>query len=124
MLNATSRLAIKIQHLPEWEVDWEDSKPQKPRSALQITDILPNEADGRELHQQAVSFVMRLLVEEFESLSDLVRYAPLEEHLHPIATSEVVPMELLFRDEKYTSENVEILKKIAIDANLHGSPQV
>ena len=124
MLNATSRLANKVQHLPEWEVDWEDSKPQNPRSTLQITDILPNEADGRELHEQAVNFVMRLLVEVFESLRGLARYAPQEKNLHPVATSEVVPMELLFRDEKYTSENVEILKKIAMDANLHGNPQV
>ena len=61
--------------------------------------------------------MMRLLVEEFESLSNLVRYAPLEEHLHPIATSEVVPMEPC-------SGMKNILKKIAIDANLYGSPQV
>ena len=34
-------------------------------------------------------------------------------------------MRLLFRDEKYTSENVEILKETAKDANLHGTyPQV
>ena len=87
-------------------MDWEDNKTQKPRSTLQITDILPNEADGKELHEQAVNFVMRLVVEEFESLRGLARYAPLEKNLHSVATSEVVPMEFLFRDEKYTSENV------------------
>ena len=34
-------------------------------------------------------------------------------------------MRLLFRDEKYTSENVEVLRETAKDANLQGSsPQV
>ena len=51
MLNATSRLAISIQHLPEWEVDWDDTKPQKSRRELQLHDILPSEADGEEFHR-------------------------------------------------------------------------
>ena len=71
MLNATSRLAISIQHLPEWEVDWDDTKPQKPRRELQLHDILPSEADGEEFHRRAVHFVMQLLVAEFDSLSKL-----------------------------------------------------
>ena len=124
MLNATSRLAISIQHLPDWEVDWDDTKPQKSRRELQLHDILPSEADGEEFHKRAVHFVMQLLVAEFDSLSNLSRYVPPEKPLFPATKTNVVPMRLLFRDEKYTSENVEILKETAKDAGLQGSPQV
>ena len=124
MLNATSRLAISIQHLPEWEVDWDDTKPQKSRRELQLNDILPSEADGEEFHRRAVHFVMQLLVSEFDSLSNLSRYVPPEKPLFPATKTNVVPMRLLFRDEKYTSENVEILKETAKDAGLQGRPQV
>lgn len=71
MLNGTSQLAISIQHLPEWEVDWDDTKPQKPRRELQPHDILPSEADGEEFHRKPFHFVMHLLVTEFDSLSKL-----------------------------------------------------
>ena len=110
--------------MPEWEVDWDDTKPQKPRRELQLHDILPSEADGEEFHRRAVHFVMQLLVTEFDSLSNLSRYLPPETLVFPAAKTNVVPMRLLFRDEKYTSENVEILRETAKDANLQGSPQV
>ena len=124
MLNATSRLAVDIRHLPDWEVDWDDTKPQRSRKELHLQDVLPSEADGEEFHRRAVHFVMQLLVTEFDSLSDLKRHIPPEEPLFPATKTNVVPMRLLFRDEKYTSENVEILKEMAKDANLHGNPQV
>ena len=110
--------------MPEWEVDWDDTKPQKPRRELQLHDILPSEADGEEFHRRAVHFVMQLLVTEFDSISNLSRYLPPETPVFPAAKTNVVPMQLLFRDEKYTSENVEILRETAKDANLQGSPQV
>jgi len=124
MLNATSRLAVRIQHLPDWEVDWEDTKPQKSRRELKLHDILPSEADGEEFHQRAVHFVMQLLVTEFDSLADLRKHVSPEEQAFPPIKTDVAPMRILVRDEKYTSENVEILKETAKDANLHGNPQV
>ena len=124
MLNAASRLAVDIQHLPDWEVDWDDTKPQRSRKGVQLQDVLPSEADGEEFHWRAVHFVMQLLVTEFDSLSDLKRHVHPEEPLFPATKTNVVPMRLLFRDENYTSENVEILKETAKDANLHGNPQV
>lgn len=39
MMNATSRLAVRIQHLPDWEVDWEDTKPQKSRRELKLLNF-------------------------------------------------------------------------------------
>ena len=34
MLNVTARLAVKVQNLPDWEVDWDDITPQCSRSSL------------------------------------------------------------------------------------------
>ena len=67
---------------------------------------------------------MQLLVTEFDSLSDLKRHVHPEEPLFPATKKNVVPTRLLFRDEKYTSENVEILKETEKGANLYGNPQV
>ena len=67
---------------------------------------------------------MQLLVTEFDSLSNLSRYVPPEKPLFPDTKTNVVPMRLLFRDEKYTSESVEILKKTAKGAGVQGSPHV
>jgi len=120
MLNATSRLAVRIQHSPDWEVDWEDTKPKKSRRELKLHDILPSEADGEEFHRRAVHFVMQLFVTEFDSRK---RVSP-EKQAFPPTRTDVARMRILFRDEKYTSENVEILKETAKDANLHGNPQV
>ena len=92
MLNATSRLAVDIRHLPDWEVDWDDTKPQRSRKELHLQDVLPSEADGEEFHQRAVHFVMQLLVTEFDSLSDLKRHIPPEEPLFPATKTNVVPM--------------------------------
>ena len=57
-------------------------------------------------------------------MSDLAKLVPAPEHLHPITKSEVVPMKMLFYDEKYKSETIKILSKLACDANLSGDPQV
>ena len=102
---------VSIKHLSDWEVDWDDTKPLRSRKGLQLKDLLPSEADGEE----------QLLVTEFDSLSDLKRHVHPEE---PLLTANVVLMRLLFQNEKYTSENVEILRETAKDSNLHGNPQV
>ena len=85
---------------------------------------LPSEVDGEEFYRRAVHFVMQLLVTEFDSLSNLSRYVPPEKPLFPDTKTNVVPMRLLFRAEKYTSESVEILKETAKGAGVQGSPHV
>ena len=34
MLNLTTRLAVNIRYLPDWEVDWSDTCPQRSRESL------------------------------------------------------------------------------------------
>lgn len=112
MMNATSRLAVRIQHLPDWEVDWEDTKPQKSRRELKLLNVLPSGADGEEFHWRAVHFVMQFLVTQFDSLTDLRKHVSPEEQAFPPTKTDVAPMRILFQDEKYnTSENVDILKQ-------------
>ena len=121
MMNVTSRLALRIRYLPDFEFDWSDTTPQRPRDSLTADDFLPSEEDARILKQHAVHFMMGFLVESFTSLSDLTKFVPALEHLHPITKSEVVPMKVLFYDEKYKSETIS---RLACDANLSGTPQV
>ena len=67
---------------------------------------------------------MKFLAEEFESLSDLQLFVPKHQSPHPVQKSEVIPIKILFKDEKYISETVDILSQLMIDANITGSPQV
>ena len=50
MENTTSRLAIRIQNYPPYEVDWADNSAQKARCDLEEKDILPNDEDGQQLY--------------------------------------------------------------------------
>ena len=68
--------------------------------------------------------MMRFLVKEISSLSDLKDLVPPESPMHPVQKTETIPMCVLFKDEKYTSETVDILAQLIIDANLNGQPQV
>ena len=43
---------------------------------------------------------------------------------HPPQKSEVVPMKILFKDEKLKSDTIEILTQLIKDGNLDGTPQV
>ena len=122
MLNMTARLAIEMRNLPDWEVDWDDVTPQRDPATLTISDLLPGEADGVELQKRAVVHVMRVLVEEFPALSYLDPLLPTEES--PDSRSNVVPMKILFKDEKYIAETTEILTRLATDAELSGKPEV
>ena len=124
MLNITSRIAIRIRYLPDWEVDWNDTTPQKSRNSLTVVDFLLNESDAAETHERAVRYMMKFMVTTFKTFSDLKQFIPDEKSLHPIMKTEVVPMKVLFRDEKYISETIEILTDIAKDARLSGQPQV
>lgn len=124
MANLTSRLAINIRYLPEFEFSWSDCTPQRRRSSLTIDDFLPSESDAAILQERAVCYVMRFLVENFSHLKHIAFLVPPTEPLHPIAKSTVVPMKILFKDEKYKSVTIEILSQLLLDAGLSGEEQV
>ena len=124
MMNITSRLAIRIQHLPDWPVDWSDVTPVGSRLSLSLVDFMPTEEDAGYLQKRATGFMMRFLVREFSDLKDLARYAPDEEQVHTVDKSEVVPMMVLFKDEKFVSETIDIMAQLIEDAHLSGNPEV
>ena len=125
MVNVTARLAVKIQNLPPWEVDWSDRNHQKSRSSLTIDDILPSQDDSAEFMRRAVRYLMCFLVSEFSALADLEKFVPPEQTPHPVRKAEVIPMKLLFKDEKYTAETIDILSDYITAAQLTGvEPQV
>ena len=57
--SVTSRLAVKVKYTPPGTINWGDKKSQKPRQELTISDLIPNEDDGEELHRRAVDYIMR-----------------------------------------------------------------
>ncbi len=72
----------------------------------------------------ATHYIMNYLVREFSGLADLKEFAPAQQPLHPVEKSEVVPMKVLFKDEKYRSETSDILSQLMGDADLKGASQV
>jgi len=124
MTNLTSRLAIKIRYLPDFSFSWTDNSPQRPRSSLRIDDFLPSEIDAAILKERSVHYIMSFLVENFSGLKHLSHLVPPTEPLHPIAPTEVVPMKILFKDEKYKSITIDILTQLLADADLNGDEQV
>ena len=66
---------------------------------------------------------LKFLVSNFSTFSDLKKFAPDEAPLHPVVKTEVIPMKILFRDEKYISKTIEVLTKLVEDAKLCGEPQ-
>ena len=67
---------------------------------------------------------MGFLVEAFTCLEYLRPFVPAMESLHQLQKSQVIPMKLLFRDEKYKSETIQMLSRLIKDANLSGDPEV
>jgi hypothetical protein len=124
MLNATARLAIRIRYLPDFPFEWTDTEPQRSRQSLTIDDFLPSSEDAMKLQQSAVQYLMSFLVENFTDLADLQCYVPPTEPIHPPQKSEVVPMKILFKDEKLKSDTIDILTQLMMDSNLDGTPQV
>ena len=105
MTNLTSRLAIKIRYLPDFDFSWSDSTPQQPRSSLTTDDFLPNELDAAILKE----LPDEVSCGDIPNLKHLAAVIPPLEPLHPVVKSEVVPMKILFKDEKYKSATIEIL---------------
>lgn len=124
MLNVTSRLAVRLRHFPDWDFDWSDNTPQQKRESLELEDFLPDEEDGLHIQMRAVEYTMRFFANEFTSLERLRKYAPAHQQLHPVEKTEVVPQKVLFKDEKYIHETIEILAQLIDDVNLNGDPQV
>ena len=124
MMNVTSRLAVKIRYLPDFEFSWSDNTPQRSHDSITIEDISPSEEDAKALKEHAIRYIMGFLVTSFTSLSKLAEFIPAVEPLHPVEKSEVVPMKLLLKDEKYKSETIDILFQLYEDAGLSGDPQV
>ena len=124
MLNVTSRLAIEIRDVPN-EVDWFDQCPQDSRSKLTAADILPGIDDALAIQQRALVFLQIFLTSEFDDLHDLQSFVPPAHSSSPVEKNpEIVPMKILFRDEKYVAENVAILGDLVKDAHLNQSDQV
>ncbi len=122
--DVTARLTVRVKHQPDGEFDWSNSAPQKSRNALTIDDLIPNQSDGEQLHKRAVDYVMYFLIVNFQSLYKLRQFAPTLQSPLPVSKSVVAPMKILPYDEKYTEENIHILKRIQSDAQLSGDPQV
>ena len=115
MMNVTTRLAVRIRHYPDWDVNWLDIEPQKNHTSLQLSDFLPSEGDAEALKLRAVHYMMWFLTQEFEALADMNQFTPKHGSPHPPTKSQVVP---LFKDEKYTSDTIDILAKLMEDGNL------
>lgn len=124
MLNVTARLAVRINNLPDWNVDWDDTTPQCPRSSLTIDHFLPSVDDAVALNDSAVQYTMEFLVQEFASLQDLKHHVPARKGLHPVQTPKVAPMAILFKDEKYKADTIEIIHQLMDDAKLSGKSEV
>ena len=71
MLNLTTQLAIKMDNIPDWSINWLDNKPQQSRNALNYTHFIPNKEDAENLGKYAVQFMIEFLVENFSSLRQL-----------------------------------------------------
>lgn len=100
MLNVTFRLAICIRDAPA-EVNWYDQSPQGSRSQLTVADILPD-ADGTTvLTKRALVFLQHFITSQFDDLHDLQPFLPGTPTPESVEKTEVVPMRLLFRDEKW-----------------------
>ena len=124
MMNVTTRLAVRIRFLPDFPFSWSDTSPQKSRQSLTVEDYLPNVSESHQLEERATRYMMGFLVKAFTCLQDLQPFVPAIESLHQPQKSQVIPMKLLFRDEKYKSETIQILSQLIRDADLSGDPQV
>ena len=123
MENTTSQLAVRMYKYPPFPFQWDDKSPQMSRGDLKEKDVLPSEGDGDCLRDHMLKFMMTFIVKEFKSLTDLAHFIP-SQSVPPAHKSEVLPLKLLFRDEKSIDENIQILVQYIKDAASDGSPQV
>ena len=124
MMNVTARLAVRISNLPNFEFDWSDTEPQCSRDSLKVEDLLPSREDSHELRERARAFVMEFLVTNVPCLKPLEKFVPGKVPIHPVTKSEVMPMKILFKDEKLKDETIDILTELTKDANLLGDNHI
>ena len=103
-----------------FRMEWHNST-EAP--AWSVDDLLPNEEDGQALFEKAVLYTMQVITENFPSIGSLKKFLPSPEITCP-HKSVVVPQKVLFRDEKYTDENIQILRQYIKDCKFTGNPQV
>ena len=123
MMNLTSRLAVRIKHLPNGTIDL-SNKTRQSQASLGLSDFLPSQDDCSLITKRAKEYVMRFLTSEFSALTKLQQFVPEQEMIHPASKSEFVPMKVLFKDEKYIAETIDILSALIEDASLNGDNQV
>ena len=54
---------------------------------------------------------MKILVSEFKFLNALQPHIPVRHSPHPVQKTTVVTMQILFKDEKYESDTIDILSQ-------------
>ena len=114
---------MNIRYTPDDQFDWSDDKPQRSMDSLTVADFMLSKSDAEEMSTRATRYMMGSLVANFSTFSDLKEFVPDETPLHPVVKTEVIPMKILFRDEKYISENDRDTKLLE-NAKLCGDPQV
>ena len=106
MLNITARLALSIENLPDWDINWKDYTPQCSRDSLTISDFVSS-VDDAVINKSATLYIMEFLVQEFPFLCDLKRHVPSRQPLH--VTKKPTPMKVLFKDESIKQKQLKLL---------------
>ena len=120
-MNVTARLATRIRYMPDFPFDWSDSQPQRRRQSLTADDYLPSTDDATAIEESGVQYLMGFLADNFDDLTSLRKHVPSIQPIHPPKKSEVVPMKILFKDEKLKTDTIDILSHLLSDANLEKS---
>ena len=97
-MNTTTRIAVEIKKLPDYDFDWNDHTPVQ---SLTEEDILPSENDGV---IRMVTYVKKFLIAKLDPLKHLRS----RNHSLYVRKSVVIPMKL-FHDENYTDENNDFM---------------
>ena len=66
-------------------------------ATLTISDLIPTENDGLELHKWAIQHVMQFLVTEFSSLNYLESLVPSDDSPQSVSKSSVIPMKIYLK---------------------------
>ena len=98
--------------------------PQRAVESLTIDDFVVSAEEAVQFTERAVEYTARFLVREFKTIKDLEKFLMPQCQIFPPVETEYVPMKVLFKDEKYISETIEILCQVVKDDSLNGSNQV
>ena len=74
MLNVTARLSVKVNNLPDWEVDWNDLTPQCSRSSLSCDHFLPSTEDATALEESAIQYTMEESAIQYTMEESAIQY--------------------------------------------------